>query len=92
MADRDTSIYRFERIQNELYRLLYGREEIPARWKVTKLPCWFLLYLVHYQFCIAYVNGNLGMSVGSLFVRKYFDGQSKQDVRSQLSLLSKYEN
>ena len=64
-ADRDTSIYRFERIQNELYRLLYGREEIPARWK----------------FCIAYVNGNLGMSVGSLFVRKYFDGQSKQDVR-----------
>ena len=39
---------------------------MPARWK----------------FCIAYVNGNLGMSVGSLFVRKYFDGQSKQDVRS----------
>jgi len=55
---------RFERIQNELYRLLYGREEMPARWK----------------FCIAYVNGNLGMSVGSLFVRKYFDGQSKQDM------------
>ena len=60
-----TSNTSFERIQNELYRLLYGREEIPARWK----------------FCIAYVNGNLGMSVGSLFVRKYFDGQSKQDVR-----------
>ena len=32
---------RFEAIQNELYRLLYGREEMPARWK----------------FCIAYVNG-----------------------------------
>ena len=62
--DRTTNTS-FERIQNELYRLLYGREEIPARWK----------------FCIAYVNGNLGMSVGSLFVRKYFDGQSKQDVR-----------
>ena len=45
-------------------RLLYGREEMPARWK----------------FCIAYVNGNLGMAVGSLFVTKYFDGQSKQDV------------
>jgi len=55
---------RFEKIQNELYRLLYGREEMPARWK----------------FCIAYVNGNLGMSVGSLFVRQYFDGQSKQDM------------
>lgn len=37
---------------------------MPARWK----------------FCIAYVNGNLGMSVGSLFVREYFDGQSKQDM------------
>ena len=61
-------IGRFEKIQNELYRLLYGREEMPARWK----------------FCIAYVNGNLGMSVGSLFVRKYFDGQSKQDVRANL--------
>ena len=47
-----------------LLRLLYGREEMPARWK----------------FCIAYVNGNLGMAVGALFVNKYFDGQSKQDV------------
>ena len=37
---------------------------MPARWK----------------FCIAYVNGNLGMSVGSLFVREFFDGQSKQDM------------
>jgi predicted metalloendopeptidase len=49
-------------------RLLYGREEMPARWK----------------FCIAYVNGNLGMAVGSLFVTKYFDGQSKQDVRNAI--------
>jgi predicted metalloendopeptidase len=44
--------------------LLYGREEMPPRWK----------------FCIAYVNGNLGMGVGALFVEKYFDRQSKQDV------------
>ena len=35
---------RFEKIQNELYRLLYGREEMPPRWK----------------FCIAYVNGWVG--------------------------------
>jgi len=55
---------RFEKIQNELYRLLYGRQEMPERWK----------------FCIAYVNGNLGMAVGSLFVNKYFDEQSKQDM------------
>lgn len=64
---------RFEKIQNELYRLLYGREEMPARWK----------------FCIAYVNGNLGMSVGSLFVRKYFDSQSKQDMLHLTSEIQK---
>ena len=33
-----------------------------------------------WKFCIAYVNGNLGMAVGALFVEKYFDRQSKQDV------------
>ena len=37
-----------------------------------------------WKFCIAYVNGNLGMAVGSLFVNKYFDEQSKQDVRFTL--------
>lgn len=50
--------------QQELFRSLYGREETPPRWK----------------FCVAYGNGNLGNSVGSLFVRKYFDEQSKADV------------
>ena len=49
---------------------------MPARWK----------------FCIAYVNGNLGMSVGSLFVRKYFDGQSKQDVRSGINFQTQFVN
>jgi predicted metalloendopeptidase len=29
------------------------------------------------------VNGNLGNSVGALFVRKYFDEQSKGDVSSE---------
>jgi predicted metalloendopeptidase len=50
--------------QQELYRRLYGREETPPRKK----------------FCVAYVNGNLGNSVGALFVKKYFDEQSKEDV------------
>ena len=55
---------RFQVAQQELFRSLYGREETPPRWK----------------FCVAYGNGNLGNSVGSLFVRKYFDEQSKADV------------
>ena len=32
---------------------------------------------------MAYVNGNLGNSVGALFVKKYFDEQSKGDVSFQ---------
>ena len=42
---------RFEKIQNELYRLLYGRETMPARW----------------TFCIAYVNGWIFSPILSLF-------------------------
>ena len=55
---------RFQNAQQELFRSLYGREETPPRWK----------------FCVAYGNGNLGNSVGALFVKKYFDEQSKADV------------
>ncbi len=55
---------RFQSAQQELYRSLYGREETPPRWK----------------FCVAYGNGNLGNSVGALFVKKYFDERSKADV------------
>ena len=57
-------IFRFQNAQQELFRSLYGREETPPRWK----------------FCVAYGNGNLGNSVGALFVKKYFDEQSKADV------------
>ncbi|MEO2044062.1 MAG: M13 family metallopeptidase N-terminal domain-containing protein [Nitrospinaceae bacterium] len=55
---------RFQEAQQELYRNLYGREETPPRLK----------------FCVAYGNGNLGNSVGALFVKKYFDEGSKADV------------
>ena len=55
---------RFQEAQQELYRSLYGREDTPPRGK----------------FCVAYSNGNLGNSVGALFVKKYFDERSKADV------------
>ena len=55
---------RFQDAQQELIRSLYGREDTPPRWK----------------FCVSYANGNLGQSVGSLFVKKYFDERSKADV------------
>ena len=34
-----------------------------------------------WDFCVKYVRGNLGTSIGSMFVKRYFDGQSKNDVR-----------
>ncbi len=55
---------RFEVAQDALYRMLYGREETPPR----------------KTFCVSYVNGNLGNIVGSMFVRRHFDQQSKKDV------------
>jgi predicted metalloendopeptidase len=49
------------------FRVLFGRVETPPRWK----------------FCVSYVNGNLGNAVGAMFVRKFFDEQSKQDVSKE---------
>lgn len=31
---------------------------------------------------MAQVNSNMGMAVGSMFVKKYFDEKSKNDVRT----------
>ena len=62
---------RFELAQDPLYRMLYGREETPKRNK----------------FCVSYVNGNLGNVVGSMFVKKHFDQQSKRDVSLENALL-----
>lgn len=55
---------RYPKALQELYKKLFGREELPPRRK----------------FCVTYVKGNLGNAVGALFVQKYFDEDSKQDV------------
>ncbi|XP_004523569.1 neprilysin-4 isoform X1 [Ceratitis capitata] len=55
---------RFEDTKQKFYHSLFGREESPQRWKV----------------CIAQVNTNMGMALGSMFVRKYFDENSKRDT------------
>lgn len=57
---------RFENILEDYYRDQYGTKSIPARWKK----------------CIDFVNGNLGTAVSALYVRKYFDLQSKHKVDS----------
>lgn len=55
---------RFEDTKQKFYHSLFGREESPQRWKV----------------CIAQVNTNMGMALGSMFVRRYFDENSKRDT------------
>ncbi|KAL9897905.1 glutamate receptor IID isoform 1-T1 [Glossina fuscipes fuscipes] len=55
---------RFDDTKQTFYHALFGREESPSRWKV----------------CISQVNTNMGMALGSMFVRKYFDENSKKDT------------
>jgi len=55
---------RFQEAKQQFYYVLFGREESPPRWKN----------------CIVEVNNHLGMAVGAMFVRKYFDEYSKNDV------------
>lgn len=55
---------RFQEAKQTFYYILFGREKSPPRWKN----------------CVAQVNSNMGMAVGSIFVRKYFDEKSKNDV------------
>lgn len=55
---------RFEETKQKFFHSLFGREESPSRWKV----------------CIGQVNSNLGMALGAMFVRKYFDENSKEDT------------
>lgn len=60
---------RFQEVKQKFYYILFGREQAPSRWKN----------------CVTQVNSNMDMAVGSLFVKKYFDENSKNDV-SILSL------
>jgi len=56
---------RFQDLKQDFYAVLYGRKQQPERWKS----------------CVSYVNGNMGLAVGSLFVRNFFSEESKNDVR-----------
>ena len=55
---------RFEDAKQKFFYILFGREEAPPRWKI----------------CVTQVNAHLGMAVGAMFVQKYFDENSKNDV------------
>ncbi|XP_058797327.1 neprilysin-4-like isoform X2 [Phymastichus coffea] len=55
---------RFQEAKQTFYYILLGREKAPSRWKN----------------CVAQVNWNMGVAVGSIFVRKYFDETSKNDT------------
>ncbi|GFG41004.1 hypothetical protein Cfor_12600 [Coptotermes formosanus] len=55
---------RFQEAKQQFYYVLFGREQAPPRWKN----------------CIVEVNNHLGMAVGAMFVRKYFDEYSKNDT------------
>ncbi|XP_031844410.2 neprilysin-4 isoform X2 [Nomia melanderi] len=57
---------RFQDAKQKFYYILFGREQAPSRWKN----------------CVAQVNSNMGMAVGSMFVKKYFDEKSKNDTLS----------
>lgn len=55
---------RFQEVKQRFYYILFGREQAPSRWKN----------------CVTQVNSNMDMVVGSMFVKKYFDENSKNDV------------
>ncbi|XP_030763667.1 neprilysin-4-like [Sitophilus oryzae] len=55
---------RYLDIKQRFNFVLYGREQQPPRW----------------QFCVSEVNTHMGMALGALFVRKYFDETSKTDT------------
>lgn len=55
---------RFQSAKQQFYNILIGRKKSPPRWKT----------------CVNQVNSNMGMAVGAMFVREYFDDNSKQDT------------
>ncbi|KAF2902180.1 hypothetical protein ILUMI_04005 [Ignelater luminosus] len=55
---------RFQEAKQRFYYILFGREKSPPRW----------------QTCITQVNSNMGMALGSIFVQKYFDEESRNDT------------
>uniref|UniRef100_A0A336MB19 CSON012957 protein n=1 Tax=Culicoides sonorensis TaxID=179676 RepID=A0A336MB19_CULSO len=61
----------FNEAKQKFYFTLFGREESPPRWKN----------------CVNQVNSNMGMAVGAMFVRKYFDENSKRDTMAMTNEL-----
>ncbi|KYM94384.1 Endothelin-converting enzyme 1 [Cyphomyrmex costatus] len=57
---------RFQQVKQKFYYIMFGREEVPSRWKI----------------CVTQVNSNMDMAVGSMFVKKYFDENSKNDLKN----------
>lgn len=55
---------RFQEAKQKFYFALFGREQSPPRRKN----------------CVLQLNSNMGMAVGAMFVRKYFDENSKKDT------------
>lgn len=55
---------RFQEPKQLFFFALFGREQSPPRWKI----------------CVNQVNTNMGMAVGAMFVRKFFDENSKKDT------------
>lgn len=62
---------RFAAAKQHFYNAFVGREEAPPRWKI----------------CVSQVNVNMGMAVGAMFVRRYFDESSKRDTLSMAQQL-----
>ncbi|GFX17353.1 neprilysin-4 [Trichonephila clavipes] len=59
---------RFLAKQQEYYSALYGTQAISPRWKT----------------CTVYVNKNMGMAVGSLFVKRHFNEKSKETAEEMI--------
>ncbi|XP_075210194.1 neprilysin-4-like [Lycorma delicatula] len=55
---------RYQEAKQEFYYILVGREKAPPRWK----------------YCVTQVNTNMGMAVGAMFVKKYFNENIRNDT------------
>lgn len=62
---------RFLEAKQTFYHESFGREKSPPRWKT----------------CVTQVNSNMGMATGALFVKKFFDENSKVDTVAMVHAL-----
>ena len=62
---------RFQDVQQRFDYILFGSEKSTPRWKR----------------CVSQANNYMGIALGSMFVRKYFDEDSKNDV-SELTCIT----